>query len=488
MFFTSAIFKTLATGISVSTSSFTPAWSQVDFSEYALPGHYLKIKNHQAIDPSKADINCNLESWWSQYKYQQVIHKLGSQLDHKYYNFLHKYKLGEHLFQNITSDPDYPNKNFEIFFIQDYHGKKVKRVWNPKNELFPLQVGEWKSYNLVFKNLLNNTSFEFSINFTNFDLKRGDDGKGEINFADFGKLPYLHHDYALYSTDEHIRSTNTLKVNLANKILKLKNPENWLAVDSFFLKPITYDYTAQVYEYDDGCDERIDKQNRLGKWTWSDLEHNHHVDVGIYIGINKRCSAFDECPIPEPHPHPDPPDAPPKMYAELYTDHHHESINTFVFEGVGQFHSNKYDWPYGHHPWHVIPYYHISMLKTSYRDVVFKNKPYELSEAHGEAKKWLSNLTNRSFNCLLGNDDLSNEAVQKTIKTNFNEVNHHFFYDINHDSTLRTIKIIKRGQSSARIDYHLVPYQYNHLKLLLLLLQLNSQWEIDIQVYYKPIA
>ena len=211
------------------------------------------------------------------------------------------------------------------------------------------------------------------------------------------------------------------------------------------------------------------------------------MDVGIYIGINKRCSAFDECPIPEPHPHPDPPDAPPKMYAELYTDHHHESNNTFVFKGVGQFWSNKYDWPYGHHPWHVIPYYHVSMLKTSYRDV-FQNNPYDLSEAHGEAKKWLSNLTNRSFNCLLGNDDLSNEAVQKTIKTNFNEVNHHFFYDINHDSTLRTIKIIKRGQSGAGIDYHLVPYQYNHLKLLLLLLQLNSQWEIDIQVYYKPIA
>lgn len=484
MFFTSAIFKTLATGISVSTNSFAPAWSQVDFSEYALPGHYLKTKNDQAVDPSQADINCNLESYWSQYKYQQVIYKLGSQLDHKYYNFLRKYKLGEHLFQNITSNPDY-DKNFEIFFIDEDQGNKVKRLWNPEKELFPLQVGEWKSYNLVFKNLLNNTSFSFSINFTNFDLKRGDDGKGEINFADFGKLPFLHHDYALYSAGEHIRTTNTLKVNLADKILKLKNQEDWVAVDSFFLKPISYDYTAQVYEHDDGCDERIDKQNRRGKWTWSDLEYDH-VDVRVYyIGVNKRCSVFDECPIPEPHPHPHPPDAPPKMYAKVLTDHYHESNNTLVFEGVGRFWSNKYDWPYGHHPWHVIPYYQCRVLKTGYRDV-FQNNPYELSEAHGEAKKLLSNLTNRSFNCLLGNDDLSKEAVQKTIKTNFNEVNHHFFHDINHDSKHRKIEIIKRDQSGARIDYHLIPYQYNQLQLMLLLF--NSQWEIDIQVYYKPIA
>ena len=63
MFFTSAIFKTLVAGISVSaTHSFTPTWPQVDFSEYALPGHYLKRKNHQALEPSNADINCNLES------------------------------------------------------------------------------------------------------------------------------------------------------------------------------------------------------------------------------------------------------------------------------------------------------------------------------------------------------------------------------------------------------------------------------------------
>ena len=87
---------------------------------------------------------------------------------------------------------------------------------------------------------------------------------------------------------------------------------------------------------------------------------------------------------------------------------------------------------------------------------------------------------------MLGNDDLSKEAVQKTIKTNFNEVNHHFFHDINHDSKQRKIEIIKRDQSGARIDYHLLPHQYNQLKLLLLLF--NSQWEIDIQVYYKPIA
>ena len=76
---------------------------------------------------------------------------------------------------------------------------------------------------------------------------------------------------------------------------------------------------------------------------------------------------------------------------------------------------------------------------------------------------------------MLGNDDLSNKAVQKTIKTNFNEVNDHFFYDINRDSERRKIEIIKRDPSGARIDYHLVPYQYNHLKLSLLLLQLNSQ-------------
>lgn len=488
MFFTSAIFKTLVAEISVSaTHSFTPTWPQVDFSEYALPGHYLKRKNHQALEPSNADINCNLESKWSRHTDYYLIHNLGLELDKKYKNFLKQYKLSTCLFENITDNKHYPNPNFEIFFIEENNGNKVKRLWDPENELFPLQVGEWKSYNLVFKNLLNNTSFSFSINFTNFDLKRGDDGKGEINFADFGKLPFLHQDYALYSSDYHTRSTNTLKVNLANKILNLANPEDWVAVDSFFLKPISCDYTAQVYEHDDGCDKRIKKRNKTGEWTWSNLEH-FHVDVGIYIGVNKRCSVFDEeCP-PVPPPPPDPPDAPPKMYAELYTVHDHESNNTFVFKGVGQFWSNKYDWPYGHHPWHVIPFYHIDTLKTGYRDVVFQNKPYELSEAHGEAKKWLSNLTNRIFNCLLGNDDLSNKAVQKTIKTNFNEVNDHFFYDINRDSERRKIEIIKRDPSGARIDYHLVPYQYNHLKLSLLLLQLNSQWEIDIQVYYKPIA
>ena len=377
MFFTSAIFKTLATGISVSTNSFAPAWSQVDFSEYALPGHYLKTKNYQAVDPSQADINYNLESKWSRhtdYDYY-LIHNLGLELDKKYQNFLEQYKLSTCLFENITDNKNYPNENFEIFFIEE--GNKVKRLWDPE-KLFPLQIGEWESYNLVFKNLLNNTSFSFSINFTNFDLKRGDDGKGEINFVDFGKLPFLHHDYALYSAGEHIRTTNTLKVNLADKILKLKNQEDWVAVDSFFLKPISYDYTAQVYEHDDGCDERIDKQNRRGKWTWSDLEYDH-VDVRVYyIGVNKRCSVFDECPIPEPHPHPHPPDAPPKMYAKVLTDHYHESNNTLVFEGVGQFWSNKYNWPYGNHPWHVIPFYHIDTLKTGYRDV-FQNNPYELS-------------------------------------------------------------------------------------------------------------
>lgn len=298
MFFTSAIFKTLVAGISVSANSFTPTWSQVDFSEYALPGHYLKMKNHQALDPSKADINYNLEieSRWPEQKHRnyQFIHNLGIQLDNRYYNFLTKYKLNKFLFQDITNIKEYPNKIFTIFFIQENNGKKIKKEWNPKEqEIWSLDLGDWKSYNLVFKNLLNNTSFSLSINFTNFDLKRGDDEKGEINFADFDKLPFLHQDYALYSSGYHTRSTNTLRVNLAN-------PEYWVAVDSFFLEPINYDYTAQVYEHDDGCDKRIKKRNKTGEWTWSNLEHNH-VDVGIYIGVNKRCSAFDECP-PEPTP------------------------------------------------------------------------------------------------------------------------------------------------------------------------------------------
>ena len=140
-------------------------WGDVNLNDFVVPNHYLATHFYgnlpQAINPAQADINYNLTS--QKESALALTYGIGLSLDNRYQNYLHKYKLSNNLFsEEIGKGRLFPTNEYTII------DQATNKNWSPWNSATP-KWGDWSSYNLTFQNLLNNTSFNFSLNLTDFD-------------------------------------------------------------------------------------------------------------------------------------------------------------------------------------------------------------------------------------------------------------------------------------------------------------------------------
>ena len=218
-------------------------WQNTNLNDFIVPYHQLNIQNNHAVIPSSTDININIDQ---RTRRKQFLENLGNYIDKKYSKFIENYALNPHLFYNQTSqNPILPNDDFNIIDLT------TNLTW----VFFPvtLNVGHWISFNLQFVNLLNNSSFNFSINITNFDLKEYS-SKKSINIKAtlpsmdlFQKVWDQGHPWYFYS---HV--TNKSDVVMDFKNIQASNGDQIGIFENnnqagFFLKPLQYTYNFNTY-------------------------------------------------------------------------------------------------------------------------------------------------------------------------------------------------------------------------------------------------
>ena len=247
-------------------------WGDVNLNDFIVPSHYLTLNaNNQANDPSLADVNYNLSS--SSETKDITIQNLGAKLDNKYQKFEGLYNLKQLLFQTETANPNNLNTDFSIL---DQNATTASKVWNP--HVGDITLGTWKSYNLTFENLLNHTSFNFSLNLFNFDQKNP-------NFTikkDDAHLPSMYHSGIPTGFNHPVKVSSHITNSAADDITALdfaqalKDPItgntigqfNNAKAAGFFLKPLQYTFNFQTSQ------------------TWGNNHYNNHTFQSKTISID----------------------------------------------------------------------------------------------------------------------------------------------------------------------------------------------------------
>ncbi len=232
-------------------------WSELNLNNFIVPYHHLNLYAtpslyNQAYDPSQADINININA---NDNVTTILTKIGAELDVRFKNFLNKYNLNFDLFSHVISNSAYliPNNNYNILDRGLGSGSEKTsnlKTWNIAR-LFGLKLGQWASYNLVFQNELNNSSFNFSLNITNFALKVFQ-APGSITFNKTSP-PSINHLYTIWNN--HANYFNGLVTIDFSKMLTMQVghfKENIAdfgtdAAAAFFLNPIHYHYWFSTY-------------------------------------------------------------------------------------------------------------------------------------------------------------------------------------------------------------------------------------------------
>ncbi len=223
-------------------------WKETNLNDFKVPSHNLSMticKDDSlqiAINPSQADINLNI---YNKGNWKVLYYRLGVALDHKYQKFLYVYGLDEDLFEHtIGESPRLPSQDYTII------DKSTNKTWIPFNDFDP-NYGDWASYNLTFKNLLNKTSFDFSLNLTYFNLTDfSPDNSISFGSTNSSPKPFLQwiwdnqphyfNDIATIDFTEMINTeVNGIKKNVADFGTD--------AAAAFFLNQIHYHYWFYTY-------------------------------------------------------------------------------------------------------------------------------------------------------------------------------------------------------------------------------------------------
>ena len=355
-------------------------WSQFDLRDFVAPNHKLNINNNQAIDPSQADLNINIDADDNK---DSIINKIITALDKKYINFERRYVHYSKYFASNLNIGDYTH-SFD--FLNQADGGK----WDISKAIDNLKLGGFSSYNLSMENLETNTSFNFSLNLTHFDLdNKTIDFTKPDTFPGGGGIPFLHKEFYIYSGNTpHYANTNTLTANM-NEYVNVTNPQYYATIDSFFLNPISYSYHSSIWEDGDSAGYHpFPKTSKAGNWNWNSFESfnqggfNESVQdpIDSYLqGSGKwlDCTDGSQC-------------AGNYMSVAMYTnDYHINNSNTFSFQGVGATEATMDQYPHGAGDWAIIPFYGYNYLYTSYKKNIFLNStPYQLDAIDSAQTIW----------------------------------------------------------------------------------------------------
>ncbi len=270
-------------------------------------GYFAHVDSeHHAQDPSKVDINVN----YSEYKdnnddLKKLILK---KLDTRYTKYFQTViSFGKHVsFSDLIScekvqfhDSKYNSDNV----FNDFTLSNLKSL-----NQFPFS-GQWRTFNLKLVNLLNNTSFQFSLNLCHFDLSHYSALKSiNLKSKNAKNLPIVNEDYDsqknyydgrhscfwyLFSSVSDDQSHRDIALNLKN-VTDFDSNTVLAHFDSgkqagFFLRPLLYKYKFHVVqrmksydvdfnnvpalEINFNATDKIDLA-KLQKTSWKDLTTN----------------------------------------------------------------------------------------------------------------------------------------------------------------------------------------------------------------------
>ena len=259
------------------------SWKEVNLNDFMVTNHHLSLETGQdllphAINVGQADINLNLDISDTTTIFD-IIDNIGKQLDIKYHNFEYYYFGAKkyHLFADETGvESNWKNK---FVIINQSTNQALERDAKLST------LGEWASYNLTFKNLLNGTSFNFSLNLTHFSLDVF--GVPHSIIFNFKTSPSINHLYTIwnnqanYFNDVDIINFNQMLTATVDNITENVADFGTDAAAAFFLNQIHYHYWFYTYIYFPGYknsyilqqnpDYSINLQN-LNQISESDLE------------------------------------------------------------------------------------------------------------------------------------------------------------------------------------------------------------------------
>ena len=413
-------------------------WNAIDLRNFVVPNHHLNIQNHQATDPSQADLNID---FYVNYTNYDIINYLLQALDDKYQQFNHHYFKGEDLYFEDKLSFDNYKYSFDIIDTD------TEEPWNIPIAVGNSQTNGYSSYNLALENKETNTSFDFSLNLADFDIV---DYSGVNSLHVKANLPNMDMTSdSLYGNQAKYFNThtNTGQDQTALDFNQMIQSENGYNIGkfnnanatSFFLQPFAYSF-----KYNDYIDWSSFDDSYV---TYSDTENNINLNNLATSNILNMQNGFDtpayevnmdyvdegehltwDWDISDPN----------WNYNDNYTDRSSSlyytpggltiSQNTAVLAYLNEDKTKLYldnqamvgaDYMPSDYHFHFQTY--GTGLTTSYNNAVFNNSPYSLDEGGFDAGQnvlnRLKDLNQLPLNLPITENDIKNLLVQAELKT-----------------------------------------------------------------------
>ena len=404
------------------------SYSDLNFGNFQSVMHPFDF---QALDPTIADVNINQNNLIQ----SDVYKSIAEYLDERLYNF----NLNIFDFTAVLANSIYQNTlNTNFAIINQNTGK----AWIPPT----LKSGQYECYNLQLVNLIDHTSFTFSLNYCNFNLN--------TTIAPIGdSLPNCTNQvHEIYSSGGHIwppddLSTPTIDLstylqNINDSSIKWEDVRGskWkdylLKNDNFFMNPITWNWNASVNEDDDegGAHASVNASSESAGYN----SQISYANVQSHNGLSPEGSSFGPSSPSFWNPnsfsnvetfnygslvedgssgYPD--------YSQvnnvwdsdatyngnacettlLYIAQGYMSGNQFEFCPYEGGFSNYDDYPAGHGPWNIAWTFNTTELDTSYKNIFSQASAYPVTGL----EDYSTFMTYNDPNKILKNEDTTDQ-------------------------------------------------------------------------------
>ena len=219
------------------------SWLGTDLRNLNGSLHHFDFAN---LDPTVADININLASYW--HDWSDIYHEIGQRLDYLFSLFDFNICLSDNMYTDelgekfLILNHDCAFSNSKEDSRTGEHWKMTDQRWKVPQWEIDIAEGHYYCYNLQLVNLYNHTSLTFACNICNFGFDKA-----------YTPTPHFQDKYGSYKWDNgHI-----LPNNVAYFGVDSSNTNNYFIPSKYFKKVfnyfieyyvITFDYSFQYIE------------------------------------------------------------------------------------------------------------------------------------------------------------------------------------------------------------------------------------------------
>ena len=250
------------------------SYSNLDFGNFQSVMHPFSF---QKLDPTIADVNVNAfgqsDSW-------DLYNDIANYLDQRLANYYSQFGIASSTLEDNINENSL-GTNFAI--VDQNTGKE----WISPS----LQSGQYECYNLELINLLSHTSFNFSLNYSNFDLSKiikpinavPNVNHGTYSIPDnsdggySGFFPWnSSQPYTTFNLSSYLVNVNT---NVTWPIQTSKKYYDYLLkIDNYFLNPITWKWNSYMdILYDDWYHES--NEGIIPPPPWPKPDHHYRTST-----------------------------------------------------------------------------------------------------------------------------------------------------------------------------------------------------------------